>query len=56
MALTNFLRVRSLTASERPSLSLQMMRVGAFLTLTFVSIAVLAPVLQGVGWLQSPLD
>ena len=55
MALTN-LPPRSLSFSERPSLSLQMMRVGALLTLMFVGIAVLAPVLQWVSWLQSPIE
>lgn len=56
MAPTNFLRTRSLSSSERPSLSLQMMRVGALLTLIFVGIAALAPVMQGLGWLQSPIE
>ncbi|KAM3093507.1 ABC transporter permease [Phormidesmis sp. 146-35] len=45
-----------LNFSERPSLSLKMMRVGALLTLIFVSIALLAPLFQMMGALQSPTE
>jgi peptide/nickel transport system permease protein len=45
-----------LNFSERPSLSLKMMRVGALLTLIFVSIALLAPLFQMGGVLQSPTE
>jgi peptide/nickel transport system permease protein len=47
---------RFLKFSERPSLSLQMMRVGAVMTLGFVAIALLAPAFQAIGWLQDPTE
>jgi peptide/nickel transport system permease protein len=52
----NLPRSSSLKLSERPSLSLQMMRVGALLTLIFVGTALLAPVFQSLGWLQNPTE
>ncbi|NJR50126.1 MAG: ABC transporter permease [Leptolyngbyaceae cyanobacterium CSU_1_3] len=52
----NLSRSSSLKLAERPSLSLQMMRVGALLTLIFVGIALLAPVFQSLGWLQNPTE
>jgi peptide/nickel transport system permease protein len=45
-----------LNFSERPSLSLKMMRVGALLTLVFVGVALLAPLFQTVGVLQNPTE
>jgi peptide/nickel transport system permease protein len=45
-----------LNTAERPTLSLRMMRVGAIMTVIFVAIALLAPVFQAIGWLQSPTE
>jgi peptide/nickel transport system permease protein len=45
-----------LRSSERPSLSLQMMRIGAVITILFVAIALFAPVLQAIGLLQDPTE
>lgn len=42
--------------SDRPSLSIQMARIGLVITLFFVALAVLAPLLQGIGWLQDPIE
>ncbi|QZZ23003.1 ABC transporter permease [Leptothermofonsia sichuanensis E412] len=42
--------------SDRPSLSIQMTRIGLVITLFFVALAVLAPLLQGIGWLQDPIE
>jgi peptide/nickel transport system permease protein len=54
---TNRLQLpRFLSSSERPNLSIQMMRVGLVITLIFVLVAVFAPVLQAIGWLQSPTE
>ena len=40
--------------SERPSLSMQLLRVGIVITVMFVLIAVFAPAFQSWGWLQNP--
>jgi peptide/nickel transport system permease protein len=45
-----------LRATERPSLSKQMMRIGATITLIFIAIALLAPLFQAFGWLQNPTE
>src|SRR6476620_11392766 len=45
-----------LRATERPSLSKQMMRIGATITLIFIAIALLAPLFQALGWLQNPTE
>jgi peptide/nickel transport system permease protein len=45
-----------LRATERPSLSKQMMRIGATITLIFITIALLAPLFQALGWLQNPTE
>jgi len=42
--------------SERPSLSMQLMVVGFFITVFFVAIAILAPTFQAWGWLQNPTE
>jgi peptide/nickel transport system permease protein len=42
--------------AERPSLSMQMMRVGAVMTIAFIAIALVAPLLQAIGWLQNPTE
>ncbi|MBF2001309.1 MAG: ABC transporter permease [Synechococcales cyanobacterium C42_A2020_086] len=39
-----------------PKLSIQMMAVGAAMTLLFVLAALLAPAMQSWGWLQDPLE
>ncbi|SRR5579883_2055209 len=41
---------------DRPTLSARMTQVGLVITVFFVGLAVLAPVLQGVGWLQDPTE
>ena len=46
---------RLIQFSGRPSLSQQLMAVGFVITVCFLGIAVLAPVLQAGGWLQSPM-
>lgn len=43
-------------AANRPSLSMQLMKVGAVITLIFILIAILAPSLQSWGWLQDPTE
>lgn len=54
---TNRLQLpRFLGAAERPNLSIQMMRIGLVITIVFVLMAVLASVLQAIGWLQSPVE
>lgn len=50
------LPLSTLVAPERPSLSLRLMRVGLVITVGFVLVVVLAPVLQAIGWLQSPTE
>jgi len=47
---------RLFTASHRPSLSIQLTRIGVAIVLLFLGLAVLAPVLQAVGWLPSPTE
>ncbi|AFZ14222.1 ABC-type transporter, integral membrane subunit [Crinalium epipsammum PCC 9333] len=47
---------RFLRASERRSLSIQLLRVGIVITSLFVLIAVLAPAFQTWGWIQNPLE
>jgi peptide/nickel transport system permease protein len=42
--------------SERPSLSMQLLAVGLFITLMFVLTAFLAPAFQSWGWLQNPTE
>ncbi|MBW4487518.1 MAG: ABC transporter permease [Trichocoleus desertorum ATA4-8-CV12] len=40
--------------AEHPSLSMRMMGVGLVITVFFILVALLAPVFQAWGWLQSP--
>lgn len=47
---------RFLRFSGRPTLSQRLMGIGLFITLSFLFIAALAPVLQAWGWLQSPTE
>ncbi len=42
--------------TDRPSLSARMTQVGLIITVFFVGLAVLAPVLQQLGWLQDPTE
>ena len=57
MTTTNKIRLpQFLRFQERPTLSLQLLRVGFFLTLLFVLIAFLAPAFQSWGWLQNPTE
>lgn len=39
-----------------PSLSMQMTAIGLLITLLFVGIAILAPVMQSWGWIQDPIE
>lgn len=41
---------------SRPSLTTQLMRIGLVITISFILIALLAPVLQAVGLLKDPRD
>jgi peptide/nickel transport system permease protein len=41
---------------QRPNLSSHLMRVGLIITFSFIAIAVFAPLLQGLGWLQDPTE
>lgn len=56
MTLTKLPLPRFLRLSGRPSLSMQMMRVGIVITLMFVLIAFLTPAFQAWGWVQNPLE
>ncbi len=57
MTTANKLRLsRFLRASERRSLSMQLLRVGIVITTLFILIAVLAPAFQSWGWIQNPLE
>ncbi len=47
---------RLFKSSDRPSLSVQMTRIGLVLTVFFVALAVLAPLLQSIGLLQNPTE
>lgn len=47
---------RFAASSGRPSLSLQMTRVGLVITVIFVGLALLAPLLQAIGVLQNPTE
>ncbi|BAU10638.1 binding-protein-dependent transport systems inner membrane component [Leptolyngbya sp. NIES-3755] len=47
---------RLINAAERPSLSRQMMRIGAVIVLVFVAIALFAPILQAIGLIQNPTE
>ncbi|MGA7938011.1 MAG: ABC transporter permease [Kovacikia sp.] len=46
---------RFLVSSKHSTLTLQMMRVGLALTLFFVALALLSPLLQKLGWVQDPI-
>ncbi|NJP09020.1 MAG: ABC transporter permease [Leptolyngbyaceae cyanobacterium RU_5_1] len=47
---------RLFNSSRRPSLSVRLTQVGLVITVFFVALAVLAPLMQGVGWLQDPVE
>lgn len=54
-----FVKLRSLeffSLFRRPSLSAQLMFLGLAITLVYVLAALLAPVLQAWGWIQSPTE
>lgn len=42
--------------AHRPSLSTRMTQVGFVITMFFIGLVVLAPLLQSVGWLQDPTE
>ena len=48
--------LRLSAASGRPSLSLQLTRIGLGITLLFSLLAIFAPVFQTIGWLSSPVE
>ncbi|MDK3160106.1 ABC transporter permease [Kamptonema cortianum] len=50
----NFLRL--IRPATRPNLSMQLMTVGAVITGFFLLVALLAPLLQSWGWIQSPTE
>ncbi len=56
MTLTRLSIPRFLRFFERPTLSMQLLKVGLLMTLMFVLIAVLAPTFQSWGWLQNPTE
>lgn len=56
MTLTRLRTPRFLRISRRPSLSMQLMAVGAAITLAFVAIALLASLFQTWGWMQDPTE
>lgn len=43
-------------SGSTPNVSRQLMRIGFLMTLVFVLIAVLAPLFQAWGWIQSPIE
>jgi peptide/nickel transport system permease protein len=45
-----------LNPARRKDLSLRLTQIGLAMTLFFLAIALLAPVLQAIGWLQSPME
>jgi peptide/nickel transport system permease protein len=47
---------RLLKPANPASLSLRLAQVGLLMTLFFLALALLAPVLQGLGWLQNPTE
>ncbi|WP_421655150.1 ABC transporter permease [Leptothermofonsia sp. ETS-13] len=47
---------RFFKSSDRPSLSTQMTQIGLVITIFFVALAVLAPLLQSIGLLQDPTE
>ncbi|MBE9103108.1 ABC transporter permease [filamentous cyanobacterium LEGE 07170] len=53
MALTFLKRLSFL---RRPTLSVQLMWVGIFITLLFVLVALFAPLMQAWGWLRDPME
>ncbi|MEB3293290.1 MAG: ABC transporter permease [Synechococcales bacterium] len=42
--------------AEAPSVSVRLMQVGGVMTLFFVALALSAPLLQAIGWLQDPTE
>ncbi|MBO1346248.1 MAG: ABC transporter permease [Hormoscilla sp. GUM202] len=56
MTITRINFTRLLRISRRPSLSMQLMAVGAAITLAFVAIALLVPLFQTWGWIQDPTE
>lgn len=47
---------RFLKPSGRPTLSVRMTQIGLIITLGFIGLALLAPGLQAIGWLQNPTE
>lgn len=47
---------RLLNSSQTPNLSWRLTQIGLVMTVFFLAIAVLAPLLQAIGWLQDPTE
>ena len=47
---------KTLNPTGTPSLSVRLMQIGGCMTIVFIGLAVLAPVLQAIGLLQDPTD
>ncbi|MDJ0795524.1 MAG: ABC transporter permease [Calothrix sp. MO_167.B12] len=56
MSMTKSRLPQFLRFARNPSLSQRLMLIGLVITLLFILLAFLAPVLQGWGWLQDPTD
>ncbi|MDJ0616494.1 MAG: ABC transporter permease [Calothrix sp. MO_192.B10] len=56
MSITKSRLPQFLRFATNPSLSQKLMLIGLAITLSFILLAFLAPVLQGWGWLQDPTD
>jgi peptide/nickel transport system permease protein len=49
-------RFQRFIPTGKPSLSLRLMQIGGVITLLFITVSILAPVLQAIGLLQNPTD
>lgn len=56
MTLSKLRLPRFLKPSGKSTLSMQLMRIGAIITLIFLFIALLTPLFQNWGWLQNPTE
>lgn len=54
LPLPSFLRSLFSNRTKAPSVSMWMMWVGLGITLLFIGVAIFAPVLQSLGWIQDP--
>jgi peptide/nickel transport system permease protein len=49
-------RFQRFIPTGKPSLSVRLMQIGGVITLFFITVSILAPVLQAIGLLQNPTD